>query len=221
MSTAPFYRTRQRRTDCLLLGLAALAVCASACARSSDREQAIEVSADRTLLSQDKGIAILTGHVQIKQGSLLASGEHGKGVLDPQGNLQRMDIDGTPARFQQQLDDGSMVHGSAASVTYIVSANTVILAGDAIVVQEGKGRFQGAKLTYRTDSGEIAGDGGGGDGRVHMSFPPRAQPVAAPTPAPTPSPAATKPVAVPRPASSASSSAALPPAVPSPSPSTH
>jgi lipopolysaccharide export system protein LptA len=160
-----------------------LGFCNTAHALKSDRAQVVNVNADHSVMSQDSGKAVLTGHVRIDQGSLHADGDQGTGYFDKNNTLQRVVLTGTPAHFQQKLDSGSMVHGSAATVDYLVSENTVILSGNATVVQQGRGEFHGAKLTYNTDSGEIIGESPSG-GQVHMTFQPKAK-SATPKPAST------------------------------------
>jgi lipopolysaccharide export system protein LptA len=54
----------------------------------------------------------------------------------------------------------------------------VILTGNAVVVQQGKGEFHGEKLVYNTDTGEIQGSPVTG-GRVHITLQPRTKPASA------------------------------------------
>ncbi|MDE2498400.1 MAG: lipopolysaccharide transport periplasmic protein LptA, partial [Xanthomonadaceae bacterium] len=70
------------------------------------------------------------------------------------------------------------VHGQAATIDYKVSENTVILTGNASVVQQGRGEFHGEKLVYNTDTGEIQGTPASG-GRVHITLQPRSKPAPA------------------------------------------
>jgi len=87
-------------------------------------------------------------------------------------------LTGNPAHFRQTQDNGTLVHGQAATIDYKVSENTVILTGDASVVQQGRGEFHGNRLTYNTDSGEIRGTPAAG-GRVHITLQPRSKPAGA------------------------------------------
>ena len=161
-----------------VLLLAGLLACASAPATQADRDQPVNVTANSFAGSQDSGKATYTGNVKIDQGTLHADGDNATGYFDQDNQVQRVVLTGKPAHMSQKLDDGSMVHGSADTVDYTVSQNTVVLTGNATVVHEGQGEFHGARLTYNTDSGQINGEGGSG-GQVHMTLQPKNKPAAA------------------------------------------
>ncbi|MEO6969056.1 MAG: lipopolysaccharide transport periplasmic protein LptA [Rhodanobacteraceae bacterium] len=172
----------------------------------ADRDQPVNVNANSFSGSQDSGKTVFTGAVKIDQGTLHADGDNANGYFDQNNQVQRVVLTGKPAHMQQKLDDGSMVHGSADTIDYTVSENTVVLIGNANVVQEHKGEFHGAKLTYNTDSGQISGESGGG-GQVHLTLQPKPKSAAAKpkTTATQPAPAqnaATQPAPMPSPASS-------------------
>lgn len=154
---------------CAFAGVAATI---SAQAKQTDSSQPVLVKADNSVMDQDKGIATLTGHVSLDQGTMHVEGDKAVGYFDQNNQIQRAVVTGNPARFRQTLDDNSLVHGSASNIDYQVSENTVILTGSAVVVHEGQGDFHGAKLTYNTDSGSINGMGGPG-GQVHMTLVPK------------------------------------------------
>ncbi|MEO6967224.1 MAG: lipopolysaccharide transport periplasmic protein LptA [Rhodanobacteraceae bacterium] len=181
--------------------LAGMLACGAANAMQADRDQPVNVNANSFSGSQDSGKTVFTGNVKIDQGTLHADGGSATGYFDQNNQVQRVVLTGKPAHMLQKLEDGSMVHGSADTIDYTVSENTVVLTGDANVVQEHKGEFHGAKLTYNTDSGQISGEGGEG-GLVHMTLQPKPKsaPAKPKTIATPPVPA--QPAAVPAPASS-------------------
>lgn len=180
MSMAPSHPNRSSRNHraewlrvltfaCAVAGLAAAL---SAQAKQTDSSQPVLVKADNSVMDQSKGIATLTGHVSLDQGTMHVEGDKAIGYFDQNNQIQRAVVNGNPARFRQTLDDNSLVHGSASNIDYQVSENTVILTGNAVVVHEGQGDFHGAKLTYNTDTGSINGTGGAG-GQVHMTLVPK------------------------------------------------
>jgi lipopolysaccharide export system protein LptA len=183
--------------------LAGCLVLTAAQARQSDSSQPVQVNADHSLMSQDNGLLTLTGNVRIDQGTMHLDGARAVGHFDQDNKLEHAVLTGSPAHMHQQMDDGSMVHGQADTIDYTVSNNTIVLSGDASVVHEGQGEFHGAKLTYNTDSGQIAGEGGAG-GQVHMVLQPQKKSAPASKPAASSSAAA---AAVPAPAASAPASA--------------
>lgn len=208
----------EMRAIAFAVALAACFACAAAQATQADRDQPVNVNANSFSGSQDSGKATFVGNVRIDQGTLHADGATGVGYFDQDNQVQRVVLTGSPAHMQQKLDDGAMVHGSANTIDYTVSQNTVVLTGDATVVQEGRGSFHGAKLVYNTDTGQINGEGGSG-GQVHMTLQPRPKTSPAAKPAPATS-AGTAPAAS---ASSAQPSmpAATVPQAPAPASTTH
>ncbi|TAN05329.1 MAG: lipopolysaccharide transport periplasmic protein LptA [Rhodanobacteraceae bacterium] len=196
MSTPRSRRVRARielPVDLLFL-LAAFCVCGFAQAKQSDKNQPININANTFAGSQDSGKIVFTGNVTMDQGTFHADGAQATGYTDPNdtSQWQRVVLTGSPAHFQQTQDNGTLVHGQAATIDYKVSENTVILTGNAEVVQQGRGEFHGDKLTYNTDTGEIAGTPAAG-GRVHITLQPRSKPApasakAAPATAPASSP---------------------------------
>ena len=194
----PRSRPSRTRIELLALFVAALCTCGAAQAKQSDKNQLIHINGNTFSGSQDSGKVIITGNVTMDQGTFHADGAQATGYTDPDDTTQwqRVVLTGSPAHFQQTQDNGTLVHGQAQTLDYRVSENTVILTGNATVVQEGKGSFQGEKLTYNTDTGEIQGTAAAG-GRVHITLQPRSKPAAA----------SAKPAGVSAPASSAPASA--------------
>lgn len=202
----PRSRRTRTRVDLPVLLVAMLLACSTAQAKQSDKDQPINLNATGTLTgSQQSGKIVITDNVTLDQGTFHAAGDKATGYTDPNdtSEWQRVVLTGHPARFRQTQDNGTLVHGQAQTLDYRVSRNTVILTGNASVVQEGRGSFQGEKLTYNTDTGDIRGTAAAG-GRVHITLQPRSKPAPAkPAPASTSSP--TGPAA---PASSAPPAAA-------------
>ncbi len=195
-------RSRRIRAELVLALATTFGIVGAAQARQTDRSQPININADAFAGSQDSGRITFTGKVQMDQGTFHADGAQATGYTDPNDHSQwqRVVLTGTPAHFQQTQDNGTLVHGQAQTLDYQVSANTVILTGDASVVQQGRGAFHGEHLTYNTDTGAIQGSATAG-GRVHITLQPRT-PAAAPT-APRPATSAAAATPVPAPAATA------------------
>lgn len=166
----------QHPVEAALLAAIALAACGSALGLTTDRSQPINVTANHQEATLGAGGKVtLTGHVTITQGSLAIHGDQAVGYENASSEWDHAIVTGAPATFSQKLDDGGNVNGSADSIEYRVAENIVVLTGHATVVQQGRGEFHGATLTYDTDSGRIVGEGGAG-GQVHMTFQPKAVP---------------------------------------------
>lgn len=196
----PRSRRIRARTDLLVLFVAMLVACGTGQAKQSDKDQPIQLNATGHLIgSQQSGKIVITDNVTVDQGTFHASGDKATGYSDPKdtSQWQRVVLTGSPARFRQTQDNGTLVHGQAQTLDYRVSENTVILTGNASVVQQGRGSFQGQKLTYNTDTGEIEGTAAAG-GHVHITLQPRSKPAPAsakPAPAGSPASAASAPSA--------------------------
>lgn len=176
MSTVPLHRTRAR-IESLALILATCCACGVVQAKQSDRQQPININASSFAGSQDSGKIVFTGNVTLDQGTFKADGAQATGYTDPDdtSQWQRVVLTGSPAHFQQTQDNGTLVHGQGATIDYKVSENTVILTGNAEVMQQGRGEFHGDRLVYNTDTGEIQGSPAAG-GRVHITLQPRTRP---------------------------------------------
>jgi lipopolysaccharide export system protein LptA len=182
------------RIDLVALLLAALGICGIAQAKQSDRDQPVELNAHTLVGTQTKGRLVVSGNVTIDQGTFHADGDRATAYKDVNGTSQwqRVVLTGSPAHFRQMQDNGTEAHGHAQTLDYRVSENTVILTGNATVVQEGQGTFRGDKLTYNTDTGAIQGNATPGS-RVHITLQPRSKPAstsAKPAPANSPASAA-------------------------------
>lgn len=166
-----------RTTDVMRLRLFATAALLGlltigpAYALSSDHNQKINVDAAH-FQSSRAGITVLSGHVAITQGTIIAKGDKGTAHSNADHTVKRIVLEGKPASMQQTLDDGSTMHAHADTIDYQVGADTIILTGHAQVVQQGKGQFNGAHLVYNTRTGAISGEGGE-QGRVHLILQPR------------------------------------------------
>lgn len=190
-----------RRIAELALLAAGLAAMAPAFALKSDADQPVSIDAQKFSGRQGDKVTYSVA-VHMTQGSFVADGDTATGFFDQNDAIDRAVLTGNPAKVQQKLDDGSMMYGHADNIDYRVGANTVILTGNANIVQAGKGEYHGARLVYNTDSGEVSGEGGA-EGRVHMILQPKKKPAATPAPASSAAPAPASSTTAPAAASSA------------------
>ena len=163
----------------LLLAIALVPVAASA--KSSDRNQTLSVDAGGSdcSVSNERLPCLFTNGVTITQGTLEIQATRAD-VRRSGGEFQRVILTGGPVKMKQQMDDGGWVDATAAQADYNMTSDTVVLTGDAIVNQPGRGRMEGQRIVYNMSSGQVQG-GGEGQGRVRMQFEPRNRPAAAPT----------------------------------------
>ncbi len=154
----------------------------AALALKSDRQQPVEIGADRSESSLDGATTTLSGAVEIRQGSLLAEADRAE-VTQSDGSVSRVLLTGTPARMSQQLDgpEGGIMRAQARQIDYQLSADRVTLRG-GVRLERPQGTLESELVVYRVDSGQL--DAGGDEGgRVRFRIEPKAADPAA-TPAP-------------------------------------
>ena len=211
MSKATMSRSKSHKL--LVVLLSGLLSAGGVWALKTDKSQPINVRADHGDFKSDpdnnsNGTGIYTGNVVITQGSIQLTAD--KAVLHVVDNeLDTADITGNPATFQQQPDNGEMVHGTAQEITYSASKNEIMLITDARLTQTvmqqitneqdptapprtapGERLMTADRIRYDTDTQHVIAKGGSDEDRVHLSFPPKTQPPAPEKHARRPVPAA-------------------------------
>ncbi len=168
----------------LLLGFIA-----PAWALNTDRDQPMDVTADRLETSNQTGLARLIGNVRITQGSLVAEAATAEVQRNDDGEIARAVLAGRPARLEQALDQGGKLEALARNIDYDLNAGVVVLTGAVEIVQP-QGTIRGERITYTLETGQMVGDGSGGDGRVRLRINPGATKAKDEPVPPTPMPAA-------------------------------
>lgn len=159
----------------LLTGLACMAAClaaSGAMARTSDRNQPMNVESDtNTCMLDDTGQCTLTGNVVISQGTLDI--RSGKAVIHRNGGEpSRAVITGSPAVMRQQMDDGSPMTARASTIDYDLRTEIITLTGN-VNIEQPRGTMSGQRVVYDTKSGQVNSGGGQSGGRVKMTIQPK------------------------------------------------
>lgn len=172
------------------LGLAALLLlpALSAQARTSDRNQPMDVGADHSdcSVASDTGPCVLTGNVKITQGTLVINSSKAD-IKRTDGEISYVVLTGSQVTLKQELDDGKPFNGRANKVDYDMPKDTVILTGNAFVDNAGD-TITSERIVYNMKTGQV--ESGGTGGRVNMRLQPKNKDGAA---APATAPATTKP----------------------------
>src|SRR5579859_8275083 len=182
---------------CVLPLLCGLLASGGAYAFKSDKQQPINIQADHADFRADasnnsNGTGIYTGHVIITQGSIMLTAD--KAVLHVVNNeMDTADIAGKPATFQQQPDNGGMIHGYADEITYDAAKSQIDFIGNARFYQpvttgtgtvgapaagtapaaQGQRLMSADHIRYNTETQHMLATSGTEDGRVHITFPPK------------------------------------------------
>lgn len=143
-------------------------------ALSSDRDQAFTIDADSAEYDDLLGTTTYAGGVVMQQGSMRIEAEEVV-IYRNRNRITRIVAIGDPARYQQQpnIDEGEVV-AQAKRLEYNISEETLRLAEDALLQQEGTS-LSGSRIDYDVKKSLVkAGGDASAAERVHMVIPPRA-----------------------------------------------
>ena len=155
----------------LLLAVVLAACVSPAWARTSDRNQAMDIEAGhQSGTLDDRAPAIFSGGVHITQGSLDIQSSRAE-VNFSNGEPSRAVFTGGPVVLKQLMDDGTPLNARANSVDYNLKTETVVFTGD-VQIQQPRGSMSGQRMVYNLKTGNID-SGGEGAGRVKMRILPR------------------------------------------------
>ena len=145
----------------------------AAFALSTDRDQPIELEADRAELDNATGVSTYTGNVVVTQGTMRLEAD--KLILQTvDGDIESMEATGQPAYFRQRPDgEDQDVEGGGRRIDYRSSDAKVVLTGEAWVNQ-GKDELRGARIEYDIDADRVlASREQEGEQRVRIIIQPR------------------------------------------------
>ena len=162
---------RRAAADSLLAtALIAALAAGTAAAKSTDRNQPMDIAADRTdAILTDDGDARLAGNVVITQGTLSVNADNAL-VTRKDGDIDEVTLTGAPATLSQLNDNGERMTAKANKIVYTLSTDLIVLTG-GVVVEQPRGNLRGERIQYDLTTGRL--DGGGGGGRVSMRILPK------------------------------------------------
>lgn len=147
-------------------------------ALESDREQPIEISADRAELDEKNTSATYLGNVELRQGSLYISADSLMIKATAEGQVERVTARGKPATLRQQPDqDTPPITANADTIDYWVVEERITLSGNARAEQQAN-LFTGEVIQYDLQKKILQAFGrdqetGSGEGRVQMILQPK------------------------------------------------
>lgn len=154
-----------------LLLAAALALPQAASARSSDRNQPMDIDAGHGDYSlDDSKPTTLTGGVTITQGSLNISASTAV-ITQNGGDPTRVVLTGAPVTLKQQMDDGTPMTATANKIDYDLKTEVVVFTGK-VDIRQPRGSLGGERVVYNMRTQQVTG-GGQGAGRVKMRILPK------------------------------------------------
>lgn len=146
---------KNRKIYSLLLCLLPL----TAWALSDDRDQPIQIQADRASLDDLKGITVYEGNVEVIQGSMRLHGDKVTLTYDADKQVEKIIAEGNPARFKQRPDKREEdIQAEARRMEYDAKQDMLHLITQAQVWQ-GKDRFSGQHIVYDAQRSVITAEG--------------------------------------------------------------
>ncbi|MDO6823253.1 lipopolysaccharide transport periplasmic protein LptA [Marinobacter sp. 1_MG-2023] len=160
----------------VLAGILVASLTGPAMAFDLDSDSPITVSADSARLDDGKGIATYTGAVELVQGKTRLTAERVVLYRSAEG-LNRIEANGTPARYQQPVTSGEgETDAKALNITWSASDKQLTFEREAVIEQNGN-VFSGDIIHYDTEQRVVTAEGsedtGAGPGRVEMIIQPR------------------------------------------------
>lgn len=162
-------------------------------AERADRDQPMQMEADRVTVDDPNQTSTFEGHVQMTQGSLLIEADKIVVTQDKKGNSQ-VNASGQPAHFRQKREGlNEFAEGFGERIEYDGQAEITNIYGQARVKREGDD-VRGEHIIYNTRSGvfQVFGSsektaGTPGNGRVTIVIQPKEAASGAAPAAPAPS----------------------------------
>ena len=158
------------RFPAVVLTVLAAVFSAGAGARSSDRNQPMDIEAGHQVCglgANDR--CTLTGNVTITQGSLNVVAA--KAIIEQSGGEPSRALMSGGVTLRQQMDDGNQINATSANVDYNLRTEVVVFTGNVEIRQQ-RGTLNGERVVYSMKTGQVE-SGGAGNGRVKMRILPK------------------------------------------------
>ena len=152
------------------LALALLAASGVAGARTSDRNQPMDIEAARSDCGLgENATCTFSGNATITQGTLRIVAEKAV-VVQAAGKPSRAQFSGG-VTLQQEMDDGDKIDARSANVDYDMRNEVIVFTGNVTITQN-RGSLSGERVVYNLKTGQLE-SGGNGGGRVKMRILPK------------------------------------------------
>jgi len=136
----------------------------------SQESDAIELSAESADVRDAEGISVYRGDVVLTRGNRRITGELMRVYTDEQRELERIEVEGTPATFREAVPDASPRRAEAPRMEYFASGpERIILTGGGRLWQADN-TVTGSVIThYLTDARTVAESDEDNDARVNVT----------------------------------------------------
>jgi lipopolysaccharide export system protein LptA len=154
----------------LLFALLFILCCGLSYAKSADRNQPMDITADDLdALLTDSSESTIAGNVIISQGSLKIESDQAV-VTRVNGDVTKVTLLGNSARMQQTNDNGDVMKASARKIVYLIASEQIHLDG-GVTIEQARGSMRGESIRYDLKTGRLSGGSAGG--RIQMRLNPK------------------------------------------------
>lgn len=113
----------------------------------ADFAQNIEIVSERDWFDIQNKIAVFEENAVITQGTLRITADHLEVAEDSGSGARSFTAEGSPATYQQELEDGSIIRAEATTIRYDESAQLLTMSGNVKVTQDDS-QIQGHEIVY-------------------------------------------------------------------------
>ena len=143
---------------------------------SDDRNQPMQIEADRASLNEKTGISTYEGNVHVQQGTLNLRGDQMTVQLS-NNRIESIVVTGNPATFVQRPDGKDTdQHANAERIEYYATDDRVILLDKARIWQSGTEELRSDRIVFNLKDNTVNAGGENSDGRVHIILQPKKKP---------------------------------------------
>ncbi len=140
---------------------------------AGDPKAPIRIFADQVKVDPNTHISTYSGHVELSQGEMKLTASQVTVYLKD-GQLDRLEASGAPARFSTVLEDGKPAVGEARKILFKAAAQRLVLQGDGRLEQGGN-RVVNDHIEFDLESGNLTAGGKAARGRVEVTIQPAAE----------------------------------------------
>ncbi len=144
----PFTKKLKASLACIT---AAILLIPAVNAEKFDVDQEIKISSSRQAADLKNKIFSYIDNVIISQGTLTINAELVQVIAQADSEDKIYIAKGSPATFEQTLEDGSPINLQANEIRYEPAKSIVIISGNALLTQEGS-EVSGNKITYNFET---------------------------------------------------------------------
>ena len=167
-----------------LTAVLSLLLAGTAGAMSSDRQQPLQIDADKADIDQQRGVSTYSGNVHLTRGSMKLIADEVI-VKHEGGTVHVVTAIGSPANYQQLSDKQQLIRASAQRMEYNIDTGQLLLLKQAELHQDSN-VFASERIVYDSvnDRVNAGANAASPTDRVHITIQPGAAPQAPPGTAP-------------------------------------